>query len=150
LDKYREHVPGSLTGQWPPASWGLDLDRAEDSNPHPSMEPPDEGPRLPGCQPRTVARTWRYPNRGCAVGLRGPAPRGVDPELLLGWMHDRIDTSSFRGRRHVVRVAFTDGPRPEWIVIERGIASVCPTDPGHPVGFTMSSSAASGSANRSR
>jgi len=41
LDKYREHVPGSLTGQWSPASWGLDLDRAEDSNPHPSMEPPD-------------------------------------------------------------------------------------------------------------
>ena len=91
-----------------------------------------------------------YPNRGCAVGLRRPAPPCVDPALLLGWMHDRIDTSSFRGLRHVVRVAFTDGPRPEWIVIERGIASVCPTDPGYAVDLAISSSAASGPDNGSR
>ena len=114
LDEDREHVPGSLTGQWSPASWGLDLDRAEDSNPHAVHGTTRRGPTATGLSARTVARTWRCPNRGCAVGLRGPAPRGMD--------RDRARES----------------PR------------VCPTDPGHAVDLTISSSAVSGSADRSR
>ncbi|MBF6300190.1 helix-turn-helix transcriptional regulator [Nocardia amamiensis] len=62
-----------------------------------------------------------------------------DAALLVWWMHRRLDTSSFPGRRQVLLVRFTDEPRRFWIVIEAGVPSVCESDPGYPVDVVMSS-----------
>ncbi|MEV6257775.1 helix-turn-helix domain-containing protein [Nocardia sp. NPDC051911] len=66
-----------------------------------------------------------------------------DPALLVWWMHTRVDTSSFPGRRHVLHVRFTDDLRRFWIVIEAGVPSVCESDPGYPVDVAISSDVAS-------
>ncbi|MFF0543545.1 winged helix-turn-helix transcriptional regulator [Nocardia thailandica] len=65
-----------------------------------------------------------------------------DPGLLVWWMRDRVDTSSFPGLRHVLHVRFTDDIRRYWIVVERGIASVCDSDPGYPVDVTITAAVA--------
>lgn len=66
-----------------------------------------------------------------------------DPALLVWWMHRRVDTSSFPGRRHVLLVRFTDDVRRFWIVLEAGVPSVCESDPGYPVDVAISSDVAS-------
>jgi hypothetical protein len=66
-----------------------------------------------------------------------------DPALQVWWMHTRVDTSSFPGRRHVLLVRFTDDPRRFWIVLEAGVPSVCESDPGYPVDVAISSDVAS-------
>jgi DNA-binding HxlR family transcriptional regulator/putative sterol carrier protein len=66
-----------------------------------------------------------------------PDPDELDAELLVWWMHRRLDTSGFPGRRHVVHVRFTDDPRRFWIVIEAGEPSVCLADPGFDIDVTI-------------
>lgn len=66
-----------------------------------------------------------------------PQPEERDPELLVWWMHRRLDTSPLPGPRHVVKIEFTDDPRQYWIVLERGIPSVCASDPGYAVDLTL-------------
>ncbi|SNY75642.1 transcriptional regulator, HxlR family [Nocardia amikacinitolerans] len=68
-----------------------------------------------------------------------PDPDELDADLLVWWMHTRVDTSSFPGLRQVLAVRFTDDPRRYWIVVERGAPSVCVTDPGYPVDVTIRS-----------
>jgi DNA-binding HxlR family transcriptional regulator/putative sterol carrier protein len=68
-----------------------------------------------------------------------PQDEELDAGLLVWWMHSRLDTSSFPGKRQVFSVIFTDDPRRYWIVVESGIASVCDADPGYPVDVTISS-----------
>jgi DNA-binding HxlR family transcriptional regulator len=68
-----------------------------------------------------------------------PEPDELDAELLLWWMHTRLDTSGLPGRRHVFRVRFTDDPRLFWIVIESGVPSVCFVDPGFEADVTITS-----------
>lgn len=68
-----------------------------------------------------------------------PDPEELDAELLVWWMHTRLDTSQFPGKRHVLHVRFADDPRLFWIVIESGVPSVCLTDPGFEVDVTISS-----------
>lgn len=63
----------------------------------------------------------------------------LDAELLVWWVHTRLDTSGVPGRRHVLHLRFTDDPRPFWVVIEAGVPSVCRTDPGYPVDLTITS-----------
>ncbi|WP_054813959.1 winged helix-turn-helix transcriptional regulator [Nocardia arizonensis] len=72
-----------------------------------------------------------------------PDPAELDADLLVWWMHTRLDTSSFPGRRQVLAVRFTDDIRRYWIVVERGDPSVCTTDPGYPVDVTITSDVAS-------
>lgn len=69
-----------------------------------------------------------------------PDPREQDPELLIWWMHRRLDVTGLPGSRQVVQVAFTDEPRAYWIVLERGIPSVCTNDPGYPVDLVLRAS----------
>ncbi|MFQ6392848.1 winged helix-turn-helix transcriptional regulator [Nocardia sp. KC 131] len=66
-----------------------------------------------------------------------PEPEELDAALLVWWMHNRLDTSKFPGKRQVLGVRFTDEPRRFWIVVEFGVASVCDADPGYPVDVTI-------------
>ncbi len=68
-----------------------------------------------------------------------PEPEELDAELLVWWMHRRLDTSDLPGRRSVFHLQFIDDPRPFWIVVEHGDPSVCLTDPGFEVDVTIMS-----------
>jgi DNA-binding HxlR family transcriptional regulator len=59
-----------------------------------------------------------------------PDPAALDPEVLVWWMHTRLDTTGFPGRRNVFHIQFTDDVRRFWIVIENDKPSVCLSDPG--------------------
>ncbi|MCU1640783.1 MAG: transcriptional regulator [Nocardia sp.] len=72
-----------------------------------------------------------------------PEPAELDAQLLVWWMHTRLDTSGFPGKRAVLGVLFTDDPRRYWIVVESGIPSVCDSDPGFPVDVTITSDVSS-------
>ncbi len=63
----------------------------------------------------------------------------LDAELLVWWMHKRLDTSGLPGRRHVLHVRFRDDRRLFWIVVESGVPSVCLVDPGFEVDVTVAS-----------
>ena len=62
-----------------------------------------------------------------------PDPETLDPEILVWWMHTRLDTTGFPGRRKVFHIRFTDDARQFWIVIENDTPSVCLSDPGFEV-----------------
>lgn len=76
---------------------------------------------------------------GARWSFDDPQPEELDAELLVWWMHDRLDTSSWPGERHVVQVDFSDDPRHYWIVVEHGSASVCHSDPGFGITVRLSS-----------
>lgn len=71
-----------------------------------------------------------------------PRPDELDAQLLVWWIHGRLDTSGLAGERFVLHVRFSDDPRRFWVVVERGAPSVCMTDPGHPVDLTIVSDVA--------
>jgi DNA-binding HxlR family transcriptional regulator len=62
-------------------------------------------------------------------------PRDVelDPEILMWWMHDRLDLSVFPDRRVVLEFEFATQRRRIWIVSDAGGPSVCTVDPGFDV-----------------
>ncbi|MGI9646009.1 MAG: winged helix-turn-helix transcriptional regulator [Ilumatobacteraceae bacterium] len=72
-----------------------------------------------------------------------PQPDELDPEVLVWWMHTRLDTSELPDRRSVLHIHFTDDPKRFWLVIEGGDPSVCVSDPGYDVDVTITSDVAS-------
>ncbi len=66
---------------------------------------------------------------GARYAFGDPRPEELDPELLMWWMHGRIDTSTLT-KRAVVQVEIADRRRVYWLVLEPGDASICYTDPG--------------------
>lgn len=68
-----------------------------------------------------------------------PDPDELDAQLLVWWMHTRLDTSALPGKRQVFQIRFTDDRRLFWIVIEAGEPSVCLADPGFEVDVTITS-----------
>jgi hypothetical protein len=66
---------------------------------------------------------------GARHAFGDPRPEELDPELLMWWMHGRIDTSAV-AERAVIQVEIADRRRTYWLVLEPGDASVCYTDPG--------------------
>lgn len=72
-----------------------------------------------------------------------PDPEELDAELLVWWMHTRLDTSVFPGKRQVVHIRFTDDRRLFWVVVESGVPSVCLAEPGFEVDVTITSDVAS-------
>lgn len=68
-----------------------------------------------------------------------PEPVELDAELLIWWMHTRIDTGILDERRTVLQFRFSDDPRPFWLVVESGEPSVCFTDPGFEVDVVVRS-----------
>ena len=76
---------------------------------------------------------------GARWSFAEPDPAELDAELLVWWMHTRLDSSELPDRRVVLQVCFSDDRRRFWLVIERGEASVCLADPGFEVDVTISS-----------
>ncbi len=74
---------------------------------------------------------------GATWAFEDPHPDELDAELLVWWMHTRVDTSAFPGLRHILHLKFTDDPRQYWILVERGVSSVCRSDPGFGVNLTL-------------
>lgn len=68
-----------------------------------------------------------------------PEEQELDAELLIWWMHTRLDTGGLGGDRQVLHVRFADEPKRFWIVVDRGVPSVCTADPGYEVNLTISS-----------
>jgi DNA-binding HxlR family transcriptional regulator len=66
---------------------------------------------------------------GARYAFGDPRPEELDPDVLMWWMHGRVDTSSL-SRRAVIQVEIADRRRKYWLVLEPGDASVCYTDPG--------------------
>lgn len=62
-----------------------------------------------------------------------PRDAELDPELLMWWMHDRLDFSVFPDRRIVLEFEFRDQRRRVWIVNDAAGPSVCTVDPGFEV-----------------
>lgn len=67
-----------------------------------------------------------------------PVEEELDPDLLLWWLHRRMDTTRIPGERFTVFVRFTDHPKRYWIVVEDD-ASLCLADPGFDVDVTIQS-----------
>ncbi|MDQ1510903.1 MAG: hypothetical protein QOG50_2747 [Actinomycetota bacterium] len=65
-----------------------------------------------------------------------PDPDELDPDLLLWWLHRRLDARALPGPRFVIHVHFRDDPKRYWIVVEDE-ASLCLTDPGFEVDITI-------------
>jgi DNA-binding HxlR family transcriptional regulator len=62
-----------------------------------------------------------------------PRPEELDPMFVLWWLHRRVNFDELPSGRTVVRFDVVDAGRVVcWLVLERGTASVCPTDPGFP------------------
>lgn len=74
---------------------------------------------------------------GAAWTFDDPRADELDAELLVWWMHTRLDTSSFPAPRAVLHVRFTDERRQFWILVEGGRPSVCLADPGFEVDVTV-------------
>jgi len=66
-----------------------------------------------------------------------PDPDELDAELLVWWIHDRLDVSGLPGKRQVFHIRFSDDPTLFWIVVENGVSSVCLDDPGFDVQLTI-------------
>ena len=68
-----------------------------------------------------------------------PRPVELDPDILVWWMHTRLDTTQLPDRRFVLNIRFTDEHKYFWIVVEAAGPSVCVTDPGFDVDVTLTS-----------
>ncbi len=68
-----------------------------------------------------------------------PDPEELDSELLVWWMHGRLNVSELPDRRFVLHLRFTDDGKLFWMVVESGETSVCLTDPGYKVDVTITS-----------
>ncbi len=65
-----------------------------------------------------------------------PEPDELDPDLLLWWLHRRLDPTKLAGPRFTIYVHFTDHPKRYWIVVEDD-TSLCVTDPRFDVDVTI-------------
>lgn len=75
---------------------------------------------------------------GARHAFGDPRPEELDPELLMWWMHGRIDTSDLT-RRAVIQIDVSDRRRQFWLVLEPGDVSVCYTDPGFDIDAVLAS-----------
>jgi DNA-binding HxlR family transcriptional regulator len=75
---------------------------------------------------------------GARYAFGDPQPEELDPELLMWWMHGRIDTSDFT-KRAVIQIDVSDLRKKYWLVLEPGDASVCYTDPGFDIDAVLKS-----------
>jgi DNA-binding HxlR family transcriptional regulator len=75
---------------------------------------------------------------GARHAFGDPRPEELDPEVLMWWLHGRIDTSEL-ARRAVIQVEISDRRRVFWLVVEPGDASVCYADPGFEVDAVLRS-----------
>jgi DNA-binding HxlR family transcriptional regulator/putative sterol carrier protein len=74
---------------------------------------------------------------GARHAFGDPRPEELDPEVLLWWISDRVDTRDV-AKRAVVQVEIPDHKRRYWLVIEPDDSSVCYADPGFEVDAVLS------------
>lgn len=79
---------------------------------------------------------------GASWAFDDPRPEELDSELLMWWIHGRLDTSVWPGRRHIMHFRFTDDPRRYWVVVEDAAPSLCHSDPGFDVDVSVTSDVA--------
>jgi len=70
---------------------------------------------------------------GARWQLGDPRETELDPELLMWWMHTRLDFSRLPDRRVVLAFSFRGDRRRFWIVKDPAGPSVCMSDPGFDV-----------------
>ncbi|CRK54984.1 Transcriptional regulator, HxlR family [Alloactinosynnema sp. L-07] len=75
---------------------------------------------------------------GARHAFGDPQPEEMDPELLMWWLHGRVDTSEIANRA-VIQIQVPDRKRVFWLVLEPDDASVCYTDPGFDVDAVLAS-----------
>ena len=68
-----------------------------------------------------------------------PRPSELDPQILMWWIHQRLDFSSLPERRWVLAFRFSDTSERFWIVKDAAGASICTADPGYEVDATIDS-----------
>ncbi|MCG8923335.1 helix-turn-helix domain-containing protein [Lentzea sp. CC55] len=66
---------------------------------------------------------------GARYAFGDPRADELDPEVLMWWMHGRIDTGTL-SKRATVEIRVNDRRRTFWLVLEPGDVSVCYTHPG--------------------
>ena len=59
-----------------------------------------------------------------------PRDDELDPDLLMWWVHDRLDYAALPDRRLVLEFRFTGQPQRFWILKDSQGPSVCHHDPG--------------------
>ncbi|SDM23822.1 transcriptional regulator, HxlR family [Lentzea albidocapillata subsp. violacea] len=75
---------------------------------------------------------------GARYAFGDPRADELDPEVLMWWMHGRIDTGTLDKRANI-EVRINDRRRTFWLVVEPGDASICYTDPGLEVDAVLAS-----------
>jgi putative sterol carrier protein len=75
---------------------------------------------------------------GARYAFGDPRADELDPEVLMWWMHGRVDTGTL-SRRATIEIRINDRRRTFWLVVEPGDASVCYTDPGLEVDAVLAS-----------
>lgn len=75
---------------------------------------------------------------GARYAFGDPRAEELDPEVLMWWIHGRIDTSDI-AKRAVIQVDVSDLRKRYWLVLEPGDASVCYTDPGFDIDAVLRS-----------
>jgi len=75
---------------------------------------------------------------GARYAFGDPRAEELDREVLMWWMHGRIDTGTL-SRRANIEIRVNDRRRTFWLVVEPGDASVCYTDPGLEVDAVLAS-----------
>jgi len=68
-----------------------------------------------------------------------PREEELDPELLMYWVHDRLDLSMLPARRVVLEFDFIEPTGRFWIVSDAQGPSVCNSDPGFEVDVRIQS-----------
>ncbi len=66
-----------------------------------------------------------------------PRDDELDPELLMWWMHTRIDASALPEGRVVLEFLLTQPTFRAWLVVDEAGVSVCKADPGFEVDATV-------------
>jgi DNA-binding HxlR family transcriptional regulator len=68
-----------------------------------------------------------------------PRDHELDPELLMWWVHRRLDFAQLPDRRLVLEFGFRDQPQRYWIIKDAQGPSVCKHDPGFGIDATIES-----------
>jgi DNA-binding HxlR family transcriptional regulator len=75
---------------------------------------------------------------GARYAFGDPRADELDPEVLMWWMHGRVDTGTL-DKRATIEVRINDRRRTFWLVVEPGDASICYTDPGLEIDAVLAS-----------
>ena len=74
---------------------------------------------------------------GARWQLGDPREHELDPELLMWWVHRRLDFSHLPDRRIVLAFRFRDRPERFWVVRDVQGPSICTSDPDFEVDATI-------------